>query len=153
MMDGWPYWALVGAGIATLLVGGGLFALVGWATLRARELDDPAHPYLSLPGGTHDHDRPDPAGADRPTQPHVRALWNDQPPPRRRRRAILRALSPLLRRHRLLGPAAASGTLLASSIDDPLLAFGTVLLAVGLAVLVSSITALILTIFNDDGGK
>jgi hypothetical protein len=49
---GW--WIGVAAGVLLLLFGIGVFALVGWATYRGRQLDDPTHPYLSPPGDTHD---------------------------------------------------------------------------------------------------
>lgn len=44
-----PRWAWMLIGWAALAVGAGLFALVGWATYRGRQLDDPDHPYLGNP--------------------------------------------------------------------------------------------------------
>jgi len=41
-----PWWISAAAGVLLLLCGTGMFALVGWATYRARRLDDPTHPYL-----------------------------------------------------------------------------------------------------------
>jgi hypothetical protein len=37
-------WWIVGS--LLLLCGMGILALVGWATCRAGQLDDPTHPYL-----------------------------------------------------------------------------------------------------------
>ena len=45
----WPHWIMTVVGVVLLLVSGGIFALVGWATLKARELDDPDHPYKGPP--------------------------------------------------------------------------------------------------------
>lgn len=46
---GLPRWVWMLVGIGALAVGAGFLALVGWATHRARQLDDPDHPYLGPP--------------------------------------------------------------------------------------------------------
>lgn len=42
-------WGVAAIALAALVGMGGIVILIGWASLRERELDDPEHPYLPPP--------------------------------------------------------------------------------------------------------